>query len=281
MRALENANRIREALAPPDREPSGSKSGMAAAVWLRTTVKAPAGAADGGHRLSLRVGEDGSRSALPDQRKPIGWMMSSSEDLGAALAGLERASRRRLTEHWVGYFGTAPPPRTSRWLMIRAVAYKMQEPRDRRAPGCNPSPAVRRRAGPGSAQTRASARHRADPGMARHRPSDHDCRARGDLSRRTPPLAVRGCPPDHRRPLVGAAVLRREAIAAKPPARCCAVYTRKSSEEGLEQDFNSLHAQREACEAFIRSQRSEGWRLIETAYDDGGLSGGSLGRFQS
>ena len=54
--------------------------------------------------------------------------------------------------------------------------------------------------------------------------------------------------------------------------RRCAVYTRKSSEEGLEQDFNSLHAQREACEAFIRSQRGEGWRLVETAYDDGGLS---------
>jgi site-specific DNA recombinase len=67
-------------------------------------------------------------------------------------------------------------------------------------------------------------------------------------------------------------------MTAKPPARRCAVYTRKSSEEGLEQDFNSLHAQREACEAFIRSQRSEGWRLIETAYDDGGLSGGTLER---
>jgi hypothetical protein len=52
----------------------------------------------------------------------------------------------------------------------------------------------------------------------------------------------------------------------KAPVRRCAVYTRKSSEEGLEQDFNSLHAQREACEAFIRSQRGEGWRLIETAY---------------
>jgi DNA invertase Pin-like site-specific DNA recombinase len=51
-------------------------------------------------------------------------------------------------------------------------------------------------------------------------------------------------------------------MTAKPPARRCAVYTRKSSEEGLEQGFNSLHAQREACEAFIRSQRSEGWRLI-------------------
>src|SRR5260370_9582605 len=128
MRALENADRIREgAGAPTDREPSGSNSGMAAAVWLRTTVKAPAGAADGGHRLSLRVGEDGSRSALPDQRKPIGWMISSSEDFGAALAGLERARPHRLPEHWGGYFGAAPPPRTSRSLVIRAVAYKIQE----------------------------------------------------------------------------------------------------------------------------------------------------------
>ena len=60
--------------------------------------------------------------------------------------------------------------------------------------------------------------------------------------------------------------------------RRCAIYTRKSSEEGLEQDFNSLHAQREACEAFIASQSGEGWRLIRTAYDDGGLSGGTLER---
>ncbi len=58
----------------------------------------------------------------------------------------------------------------------------------------------------------------------------------------------------------------------------CAIYTRKSSEEGLEQDYNSLHAQRGACEAFIRSQAGEGWRLIKTAYDDGGYSGGSMER---
>ena len=50
----------------------------------------------------------------------------------------------------------------------------------------------------------------------------------------------------------------------------CAIYTRKSSEEGLEQEFNSLHAQREACEAFIRSQRHEGWSCLTQAYDDGG-----------
>ena len=65
---------------------------------------------------------------------------------------------------------------------------------------------------------------------------------------------------------------------SKPKIRRCAVYTRKSSEEGLEQEFNSLHAQREACEAFIKSQAGEGWRLIRTHYDDGGLSGATMER---
>ena len=60
--------------------------------------------------------------------------------------------------------------------------------------------------------------------------------------------------------------------------RRCAIYTRKSSEEGLEQAFNSLHAQREACEAFIKSQAHEGWRLAKASYDDGGFSGGSMER---
>jgi site-specific DNA recombinase len=58
----------------------------------------------------------------------------------------------------------------------------------------------------------------------------------------------------------------------------CAIYTRKSSEEGLEQKFNSLQAQRQACEAFIKSQAGEGWRLNKTAYDDGGFSGGTMER---
>src|SRR5215471_11424086 len=58
----------------------------------------------------------------------------------------------------------------------------------------------------------------------------------------------------------------------------CAVYTRKSSEEGLEQSFNSLDAQRESCEAFIQSQRQEGWRALADHYDDGGYSGGSMDR---
>ena len=58
----------------------------------------------------------------------------------------------------------------------------------------------------------------------------------------------------------------------------CAVYTRKSSEEGLEQEFNSLDAQREACEAYIASQKAEGWVLVPDRYDDGGISGATLER---
>ena len=71
----------------------------------------------------------------------------------------------------------------------------------------------------------------------------------------------------------------------KPPASAkvlrklrCAVYTRKSSEEGLDQEFNSLDAQREACEAYIASQKPEGWVLVPDRYDDGGFSGGTLER---
>jgi len=63
-----------------------------------------------------------------------------------------------------------------------------------------------------------------------------------------------------------------------PSRKRCAIYTRKSSEEGLEQEFNSLAAQREACEAYIRSQRNEGWILAKTRYDDGGFSGGTMER---
>src|SRR5438477_5769165 len=65
---------------------------------------------------------------------------------------------------------------------------------------------------------------------------------------------------------------------ADPSRKRCAIYTRKSSEEGLEQEFNSLEAQREACEAYIRSQRHEGWVPARTRYDDGGFSGGNMER---
>ncbi|MCS6851711.1 MAG: recombinase family protein, partial [Gemmataceae bacterium] len=74
--------------------------------------------------------------------------------------------------------------------------------------------------------------------------------------------------------------MKRTNSAPKPPATTvrCAIYTRKSTDEGLEQDFNSLDAQREAAEAFIKSQAGEGWTCLPERYDDGGFSGGSLER---
>ncbi len=72
----------------------------------------------------------------------------------------------------------------------------------------------------------------------------------------------------------------RQASSARPVVakQRCAVYTRKSTEEGLTQEFNSLDAQREACEAFVASQKAEGWVLVPDRYDDGGFSGGTLER---
>ena len=71
--------------------------------------------------------------------------------------------------------------------------------------------------------------------------------------------------------------MKRDAAASPNPIRC-AIYTRKSSDDGLEQDFNSLDAQREAAESFIASQRSEGWVCVPTRYDDGGFTGGNMER---
>ena len=65
---------------------------------------------------------------------------------------------------------------------------------------------------------------------------------------------------------------------SQPKLTRCAIYTRKSSDEGLEQEFNSLHAQREACAAYVMSQRHEGWTLSSEIYDDGGFSGGNMER---
>jgi site-specific DNA recombinase len=72
---------------------------------------------------------------------------------------------------------------------------------------------------------------------------------------------------------------KRSAIVPESPPRVrCAIYTRKSTEEGLEHAFNSLDAQREAAEAYIQSQKHVGWTLVETRFDDGGFSGGNMER---
>src|SRR6202046_4171614 len=77
--------------------------------------------------------------------------------------------------------------------------------------------------------------------------------------------------------MVGSGLLRHKGQEAMKTIRC-AIYTRKSSEEGLDQSFNSLHAQREACEAYITSQKHEGWHALSARYEDGGFSGGNMDR---
>ena len=71
---------------------------------------------------------------------------------------------------------------------------------------------------------------------------------------------------------------RKEAAKNRVGAVRCALYTRKSTEEGLDQDFNTLHAQREAGEAYVQSQKDQGWITLPRHYDDGGFSGADLER---
>jgi site-specific DNA recombinase len=72
---------------------------------------------------------------------------------------------------------------------------------------------------------------------------------------------------------------REKSASETAPSRLrCAIYTRKSTEEGLDQEFNSLDAQRESAEAFIRSQRREGWIALPQLYDDGGFTGANMDR---
>src|SRR5438128_1922611 len=118
--------------------------------------------------------------------------------------------------------------------------------------------------------------------MERHRTPCHGPGAGLRIPRRAVRIAVTSGSSNYRQPLVGAGVLWPQAPKGgegmTAPIRRCAVYTRKSSEEGLEQSFNSLHAQREACEAYIKSQRHEGWVCLAQHYDDGGLSGATMER---
>src|SRR6202521_4647930 len=76
----------------------------------------------------------------------------------------------------------------------------------------------------------------------------------------------------------GRRLARRGPMAGEPKVLRCAIYTRKSTEHGLELEFNSLDAQREACEAYIKSQASQGWRALPQHYDDPAYSGGNLER---
>src|SRR5262245_41306091 len=120
--------------------------------------------------------------------------------------------------------------------------------------------------------------------MARRRPLRDRARRGFRIPGATIQIAVRGCPRDHRRALERFDLFWLEEPPVLPMKKPivrklrCAVYTRKSTEEGLDMEFNSLDAQREACEAYIASQKPEGWLPVPDRYDDGGISGATLER---
>ena len=214
-------------------------------------------------------------------------------EVSREIAALFDLGVSELKDRWRSVYGTEPPPRSSRKLLVSAIAYRMQE---RAFGGLKPS--VRRlleRASEDACErrtlrtrpvTRASDRHGSDPRLAGQESPRHRARPRSSVPQKELPFALASRSRHHRLQVVGTSLLRFERSRrrrglmerAKSPVQRCAVYTRKSSEEGLEQDFNSLQAQREACEAFIKSQAGEGWRLVKTPYDDGGISGGTMER---
>lgn len=130
---------------------------------------------------------------------------------------------------------------------------------------------------PPSALQGGACRHALRSRMAGHGPCRYRRRVRSlPLGRSVVAQPVGDRARDHRHALVGPGLFRGEQADMKRVR--CAIYTRKSSDEGLEQDFNSLDAQREACEAYVASQAGEGWMASATRYDDGGLSGSTLER---
>ena len=206
--------------------------------------------------------------------------------LASELAGLHALDRRALIEKWRSLYGMEPPVGSQNKFLLHAIAYRIQE----QASGGLKPPT--RRFLEKAAQDNASRQQilpaiSIKPGTRLLREwhgvtyeviiMESGVQCNGKRYRSLSEVARS----HHRCTLVRSSVLRVEetggCMNTKPILRC-AIYTRKSSEEGLDQDFNSLHAQREACEAYIASQKHEGWHLVKTHYDDGGFSGGNMER---
>ena len=203
--------------------------------------------------------------------------MTGGADIAAEIEQLAALDLEVLRSLWQQRFGSRLRLRSPELLRLLARL----APAGRGLGGLDPetrAPAAPPRPRPGRG-ARARRRRAAAPGMA-----GQDGRGRGrggrlPLGRQPLPEPLGRSHGDRRIPLERAAVLRAAAAAAMTKAvRRCAIYTRKSSEEGLEQDFNSLDAQRAACAAYVRSQAGEGWRALDIRYDDGGFSGGSMER---
>jgi Protein of unknown function (DUF2924)/Resolvase, N terminal domain/Recombinase len=213
-----------------------------------------------------------------------------SESLEQEVSDLLILDTSELREKWSTLCGVDPPDRLGRTLLIRAIAYRLQEKGrgglkasaqrvlDRVCDEPRGAASVRitkTRITAGTVQIREwrGVRHRVTV-------LDHDVVYRGRRYQSLSEVARATTGTRWSGPLFFGLTKRtaEAAVDGDTPIKRCVIYTRKSSEEGLKQDYNSLHAQREACKAFVRSQTGEGWRLIKTAYDDGGFSGGSMER---
>ena len=210
----------------------------------------------------------------------------------AQLAALKTAPIGALKQKWRDLFETEPPPYNRRFLEHR-LAYRIQE---LAYGGLKPETLKRLRElaedldGGDPARRRQPAKDRPIAGTRlireyqgiEHcvtvRDEDFEYQGRPYKSLSAIARAITGTRwngLDLFRPQKPAEPVMKKPIVRKLR---CAVYTRKSSEEGLEQEFNSLDAQREACEAYIASQKPEGWVLVPDRYDDGGISGATLER---
>ena len=217
--------------------------------------------------------------------------MTTHDPIPARLAALKTTSTPDLKAQWRELFDSEPPPFNRRYLESR-LAYRIQE----LAYGGLKPETIRRleRLGEeldGGDKKKRGIRADTMPITGTRlirewQGVEHVVTVTADgFEWQGPALQVDlgHCPRDHRHALERLGLFRLEkqegaGMKATVRKQRCAIYTRKSSEEGLEQEFNSLHAQREACEAFVASQHSEGWVLVRDQYDDGGLSGGTLER---
>jgi site-specific DNA recombinase len=211
-----------------------------------------------------------------------------SESVLAQIAALKAKSTAELRHMWRELFDREPPVLGRRYLEDR-IAYRVQElhfgglsDRARRK-----LDALADQLEPKAARRRAPGRPIAGTQLRRHwKNVEHVVTVREhDFEYEGPPLpiVVGGRQGDCRNEVERLAVLRpqaeRDGPVSQPPCKVrCAVYCRKSSEEGLGLSFNSLDAQRQACISYIQSQCHEGWAAVDDRYDDGGYSGGTLER---